>query len=68
VDTSGDKIGGKIRNAEVDKVHTMFVVGQKEQEQNAVAVRRHGKGDQGVKPIEEVLAQIKTMIAERASD
>jgi threonyl-tRNA synthetase len=68
VDTSGDKIGGKIRNAEVDKVHTMFVVGQKEQEQNAVAVRRHGKGDQGVKPIEEVLVQIKTMIAERASD
>ncbi|MCK9316264.1 MAG: His/Gly/Thr/Pro-type tRNA ligase C-terminal domain-containing protein, partial [Verrucomicrobia bacterium] len=68
VDTSGDKIGGKIRNAEVDKVHTMFVVGQKEQEQNAVAVRRHGKGDQGVKPVEEVLAQIKQMIAERASD
>jgi len=68
VDTSGDKIGGKIRNAEIDKVHTMFVVGQKEQEQNAVAVRRHGKGDQGVKPVEEVLARLKKMIAERASD
>ena len=68
VDTSGDKIGGKIRNAEVDKLHTMFVVGQKEQDANSVAVRRHGKGDQGVKPVEEVLAQIRQMIAERASD
>src|SRR5205809_7982512 len=30
VDNSGDKIGGKIRNAETDKVHTMLVVGGKE--------------------------------------
>lgn len=68
VDCTGDKIGGKIRNAETEKVHTMFVVGRKEQDANAVDVRIHGKGDQGVHPIEEVIADIKKKIAERASD
>ena len=68
LDCSGDKIGGKIRNAETDKVHTMFVVGHKEQEANSVAVRVHGKGDQGVKPVEEVLADLKQKIAARAAD
>ncbi|MBO4544417.1 MAG: threonine--tRNA ligase, partial [Verrucomicrobia bacterium] len=68
LDCSGDKIGGKIRNAETDKVHTMFVVGHKEQEANSVALRVHGKGDQGVKPVEEVLADLKQKIATRAAD
>jgi len=68
VDTTGDKISGKIRNAETDKVHTMFVVGQKEQEANSVAVRVHGKGSVGVRKVDEVLAEIKNMIATRASD
>ncbi|MBP5760012.1 MAG: threonine--tRNA ligase [Verrucomicrobia bacterium] len=68
LDCSGDKIGGKIRNAETDKVHTMFVVGHKEQEANSVALRVHGKGDQGVKPVEEVLADLKQKIAARAAD
>jgi threonyl-tRNA synthetase len=68
LDCSGDKIGGKIRNAETDKVHTMFVVGHKEQEANSVALRVHGKGDQGVKPVEEVLVDLKQKIATRAAD
>ena len=68
LDCSGDKIGGKIRNAETDKVHTMFVVGHKEQEANSVALRVHGKGDQGVRPVEEVLADLKQKIATRAAD
>ncbi len=68
VDCSGDKIGGKIRNAETDKVHTMFVVGHKEQECQSVAVRIHGKGDQGIKSIEEILSEIKASIAERRAD
>ena len=64
-DLSGDKIGGKIRNAEKDKVHTMLIVGQKEQDSGAVAVRLHGKGDQGAKPRGEVIAQIIADIKER---
>src|SRR3954453_312284 len=58
IDRSGDKIGAKIRNAEVAKVHTMFIVGQKEQDAGAVAVRVHGKGDLGAKPKAEAIAQI----------
>ena len=58
LDRSGDKIGGKIRNAEIAKVHTMFIVGQKEQDAGAVAVRVHGKGDLGAKPKADAIAQI----------
>ncbi|MGV3774608.1 MAG: threonine--tRNA ligase [Verrucomicrobiales bacterium] len=66
VDTSNDKIGGKIRNAEKDKVHTMFVIGQKEQDSGAVALRIHGKGDQGIKLRTEAVADIMAKIKSRA--
>jgi len=58
IDRSGDKIGGKIRNAEVAKVHTMFIIGQKEQDAGNVAVRVHGKGDVGARPKADAIAQI----------
>jgi len=66
VDFSGDKIGGKIRNAEMAKVHTMFVVGQKEVEAGTVAVRVHGHGDQGVKHLAKAVAKILAKVAERS--
>jgi threonyl-tRNA synthetase len=65
IDRSGDKIGGKIRNAELAKVHTMFIIGQKEQDTGAVAVRVHGKGDLGAKPKSEAISQIVTDIRSR---
>jgi threonyl-tRNA synthetase len=64
-DFSGNKIGGKIRDAEMNKTHTMLILGKKEQETASVALRIHGKGHQGVKPLELALAEIKTAIAER---
>jgi threonyl-tRNA synthetase len=67
IDDSGDKIGGKIRNAEKDKVHTMFILGQRETEAGAIAVRQHGKGDQGAKPRAEVIADILQKIKTRAA-
>ena len=67
IDKSGDKIGGKIRNAEKEKVHTMFVIGQKEQDAGSVAVRVHGKGDQGVQPKDGAMAQIVEAIRARAA-
>ncbi|MDB6055741.1 MAG: thrS [Verrucomicrobiales bacterium] len=66
-DLSGDKIGGKIRNAEKNKVHTMLVIGQKEQDAQSVAVRIHGKGDQGVKAWEPFFADVIQSITERRS-
>ncbi len=66
IDESNDKIGGKIRSAEKDKVHTMFILGQRECEAGAIAVGVHGKGDQGVKARAEVLAEVLEKIKTRA--
>ena len=43
----------------------MLVIGQKEQETNAVSVRIHGQGDQGVKPALEALADLNLAIKDR---
>jgi len=47
VDHRDEKIGRKIRDAEVQKIPFMLIVGEKEQEQQQVSVRRHGSGDLG---------------------
>ncbi len=53
VDDRDEKIGRKIRDAEVKKVPYMLIVGEKEAMENKVAVRRHGLGDQGTMGLEE---------------
>lgn len=65
MDLSGNKIGAKIRDAEINKVHTMLVVGKREQEKASVAVRLHGSGNQGIKTLTEALADISTAIGNR---
>ena len=64
IDTTADKIGARIRHAETDKVHTILLIGQREQEAGNLAVREHGKGDLGAKPksdvIKDLLNRIKT--------
>jgi threonyl-tRNA synthetase len=62
---SNDKLMGRIQRAEETRVHHILVVGQREQEAGAVAVRIHGQGQQGVKPRAEVLADILAAIRER---
>jgi len=62
---SNDKLMGRIQRAEEARVHHILVVGQREQDSNAVAVRIHGKGQQGVKPRAEVVADILSAIKER---
>jgi threonyl-tRNA synthetase len=64
-DTSTDKINGKIQRAEQMKVHTMFVIGKRDMEANAVSVRLHGKGNLGAKPRGEVIADLLSAIKER---
>ena len=53
VDHRSEKIGRKIRDAEVKKIPYMLIVGEKEVEENKVSARRHGKGDLGSFSIEE---------------
>lgn len=47
VDNRDEKIGRKIRDAEVKKIPFMLIVGEKEMEEGKVSIRRHGKGDVG---------------------
>jgi threonyl-tRNA synthetase len=67
IDDSTDKINGKIQRAEQMKVHTMFVIGKRDMDAEAVSVRVHGKGNLGPKPRAEVVAEILTAIKERRS-
>jgi threonyl-tRNA synthetase len=62
---SNDKLQGRILRAEEAKVHTMLIVGQREQEANSVAIRLHGKGNVGVKPRAEAIANLLTAVKER---
>jgi threonyl-tRNA synthetase len=67
IDESSDKINGKVQRAEQMKVHTMFVIGKRDMEANAVSVRVHGKGNLGAKPRAEAIAEILAAIKERRS-
>ena len=62
---SNDKLQGRIQRAEEARAHHILVVGAREQAANAVALRIHGQGQQGVKPRAEVVADILTAIRER---
>ena len=66
VDDRSEKIGKKIRDTELARVPYMLVIGEKEMNENKVAVRRQGKGDLGVKGIEEFIAEVRKEIVERA--
>jgi threonyl-tRNA synthetase len=65
IDESSDKINGKIQRAEQMKVHTMFVIGKRDMEANAISVRVHGKGNLGAKSRAGVIEEILTSIKER---
>ena len=57
-DNRSEKIGYKIREARLDKVPYMLVVGQKEEEEGTVSVRSRYAGDEGQKPLEEFIDAI----------
>ena len=67
VDDRNEKIGKKIRDTELMKVPYMLVVGEKEMNENKVAVRIQGKGDAGVKEVDEFVREISEEIRERRS-
>ena len=65
LDGAPEKIGKKIRDAEVQKIPVMFIIGAREAGSDSVAVRRHGKGDQGVAPVGNAIDELKTEVRER---
>ena len=65
VDDRNEKIGKKIRDTELQKVPYMLIVGEKEEAENTVAVRKQGDGDIGTFSLEEFAKIINTEIENR---
>ncbi|MBY0535141.1 MAG: threonine--tRNA ligase [Chitinophagaceae bacterium] len=68
VDDRNEKIGKKIRDTELLKVPYMLVVGEKEMNEQAVSVRRQGKGDLGIKSLRTFIEEIVDEKFHRKSD
>ena len=58
VDDRTESVGRKIRESELRKVPYMLVVGDREAEEHAVSLRRHGDGDQGTLPLDEAVRRL----------
>ncbi len=67
VDGRVEKIGYKIREAQLQKVPYMLVIGDREVAERAVAVRDRSAGDQGSKPLDEFVAAARAEVADRGA-
>ena len=65
LDDRGEKVNLKIREAQLQKVPFMLVVGDRESQSGMVAVRNRKHGDQGAKSIEEFLADVRRLIDDK---
>ena len=65
VDNRNEKIGWKIRQAQIEKIPYFFIVGDNEVEDKSVALRSRKEGDLGVSPLDEVITRIITENAEK---
>jgi threonyl-tRNA synthetase len=68
IDDRSEKIGKKIRDTELMKVPYMLVIGEKEMNDGMVSVRRQGKGDTGIKLIDEFISDLSQEIINRIAD
>ena len=62
IDNRNEKVGRKIRDAELKKIPIMLIVGEKEVEEAKVAVRKQGEGDQGVMGIDEFVGWFNDLL------
>ena len=65
IDDRNEKIGKKIRDTELMRVPYMLVVGEKEMNENMVAIRRQGKGDMGVNTVDAFMQELLEEVRER---
>ncbi|MFB2838538.1 threonine--tRNA ligase [Floridanema evergladense] len=61
-DTSGERLGKQIRNAETQKIPVMAIVGEKEVESNSLNIRTRASGELGALPVAEVIERMKQAI------
>ncbi|HLW97516.1 MAG TPA: threonine--tRNA ligase [Candidatus Acidoferrales bacterium] len=67
LDERNEKLQAKIRDAQLQKIPYMLVVGGREAEAGTVGVRHRSKGDQGAKPLAEFIAALKDEVDSRAT-
>lgn len=67
LDGKADKIGAKIRHAELSKINVMLIVGEKEAEAGTVSVRRRHLGDLGPMPLNDLIHTLQEEIKQRSS-
>ncbi len=65
LDMRNEKIGYKIREAQLEKVPYMLIAGDKEQETNTVSVRARKQGDKGAMSVDEFIALVQKEVAEK---
>ena len=65
-DWRNEKIGYKIREAQMDKIPYMLVIGDREAQSGAVSVRSRSGGDLGVMPLDEFVARAKEEVETKA--
>jgi threonyl-tRNA synthetase len=63
IDNRDEKIGRKIRDAEVKKIPFMVIAGEKEQDDGKISLRKHGEGDMGSYTLEAFVEYFKGIIA-----
>ena len=68
VDDRNEKIGRKIRDAEISKIPFMLIVGEQESETKTVSVRKQGEGDQGSMGIEAFASYIQDQISKELKE
>jgi len=68
LDARNEKMNGKIRDFTMQKVPYILVMGDKEAESGTVSIRARVKGDQGAKPLDEFLAKIESLVANKSID
>jgi threonyl-tRNA synthetase len=66
IDRHSEKLGAKIRNAQLQKIPFMLIVGDRDVEQGVVSVRHRAAGDLGNETVEEFLARAQRDIDDRA--
>ena len=64
VDDRNEKIGKKIRDAEVSKIPFMLIVGEKEAENQQISVRKHKEGDRGTMSLDEFVGYFKNLLVD----
>ncbi|MBL0096810.1 MAG: TGS domain-containing protein [Bacteroidetes bacterium] len=67
VDDRDEKIGKKIRDAEIKRLPYMLIIGEKEEQDFTVSVRQHGKGDQGTLKVQDFVDKIQAEVKELLS-